>query len=762
MDFNPVPFNFGIGLLKWLAVVAVVAVATLVLSWVASVARNGRTAGKRAFGRGLSSYLDDLGSLSLRRIMAISSLTFREAVRRRALLVFVVFAVLLMFAGWFISDANARPEMQVNVHITFVLTTIAWLILPAVIFLSCWGIPEDIRLRSMHTVVTKPARRVEIVMGRMLGFGSVTVLVLVVMGAIGYIWIQRQIPDSVRSRLTCRVPVFGEMYFLDVRGQPARYGVNVGDTWMYRSYIQGNSRARAVWLFQNITPATVGDVLKIESRFEAFRTVKGSEKSIKEGLEAQFTLVQNPREDAFGVLASGESVREFAEALREGQFRTAADKLTEFAGKVRAAPQEIPESDYFGLANGSFQADRVLEQIDPALAPLGELFGKLSRTTETLGRLKDTAGEQVYASIADDCDSVAAYLRDNAEDLHERMPRLEVSLPSFGVSEFHEGDNVLEIDRRIPWTADYETLSRFLSRTMDRLNEEGKLLDGAALSTSVTEHFEKAGPMSTLNAETLTSVLTEQLAAGVLRAEGGKLLPPAGKRWFTFFDDLVRKDQLASRDSEGWRLEIDLFEQLTKDGNLRIEVACLNDQMFLGMARPDLFLRLPDRPFLVGYIKAIFTTGLMLLLVVVIGVTASCVVKGPVSVFFTLTVFIVGQFFQEFLNRIVFSREKGLGLIESATLIFQHRNPSAGMDATEATQKLVRGIDMLSTGLLAVASQLIPNFATFSKAGLSLEKGFDVPMDSSVWPAIATFFAFLIPCVLLAGACLKFRELESK
>ena len=245
MDFNPVPFDFIGGLSQWLKLVGLLIAGSIVLALVLSIARNG-AGGIKLFVSGLMSYLDDLGSLSPRRILAIASLTCKEAVRRKALLIFVVFAVLLMFAGWFISDANERAELQVNVHITFVLRTIAWLILPAVIFLSCWGIPEDIRLRSMHTVVTKPARRLEIVLGRMIGFGSVTLLVLGVMGVIGYVWIQRQIPDSVRDRLTCRVPVFGTLFFLDAEGQPARTGINVGDTWMYRSFVQGNSRARAL------------------------------------------------------------------------------------------------------------------------------------------------------------------------------------------------------------------------------------------------------------------------------------------------------------------------------------------------------------------------------------------------------------------------------------------------------------------------------------------------------------------------------------
>jgi hypothetical protein len=119
------------------------------------VARNG-AAGVSGFFKGLVSFLTDVGSLSPRRILALTNLTLKEAIRRKALLVFAVFAVLLMFAGWFLTNSNERAELQVGIHIAFILQTISWLLLPVVFFLSCWALPEDIRIRSLHTVVTKP------------------------------------------------------------------------------------------------------------------------------------------------------------------------------------------------------------------------------------------------------------------------------------------------------------------------------------------------------------------------------------------------------------------------------------------------------------------------------------------------------------------------------------------------------------------------------------------------------------------------------
>ena len=179
MDFDVRPYNFTSATTSWLILLGILAGLGMLLP-LASLAGRGGAAGLVDFRRGLISYLEDLFSLSFRRIAALASLTLKEAVRRKALLVFVMFAVLLMFAGWFITDSNERAELQVSVHVTFLLTAISWLLLPALVFLSCWALPEDIRLRSLHTVVTKPARRLEIVLGRMAGLGVVVAILLVV------------------------------------------------------------------------------------------------------------------------------------------------------------------------------------------------------------------------------------------------------------------------------------------------------------------------------------------------------------------------------------------------------------------------------------------------------------------------------------------------------------------------------------------------------------------------------------------------------
>jgi len=783
MDFDIRPYSLSSAATSWMMLVGILTLISVGLSFVLSLARNGGS-GVAIFTKGLGSYLGDLFSLSPGRIYALTKLTLLEAIRRKALLVFVVFAVLLMFAGWFLTDTNSRPELQVSIHVTFLLTAIAWLILPAVIFLSCWALPEDIRIRSLHTVVTKPARRLEIVIGRMAGMGIVSCLVLVVMGVIGAVWIYRKLPENSRSQLTCRVPVFGQLYFFDADGQPAATGINVGDTWMYRSHIAGNSRARAVWMFRDVNESSIvtetigtGDEaktvegLKLECRFEAFRTVKGSEKSVLQGVQAQYTLSSNPREEAFGMLSQGEALRPVADALRDGQFRNGSERLKELATRVRTTPDELRPADYLGLQNGLAVAGAILKELKlSALTPVQEKFDSASNSGIALIRVLQAnnatgaTDKPPYAEFAESLETLAGGILENADVLHESLPKLEVPLPAFHISEYHEGaaENITVVPRKLRFAADYETLARFLSGIFEKWSEEGKLVEGSAISSALVDSLQKDAAVSPLNAELLVTVLNEQLTAGTLKISDGKLAVADGRRWFAFFDDLIRKELLISQDTDGWLIEKDLLTDLVSNGFLRVEVACLNDQMYLGMARPDLFIRKPDRSFLVGYTKALVSIALMLMLIIVLGVTVSCIVKGPVALFFTLTFFLVGQFFHEFMMRMLSGKEQGMGTLESAVLIAQHRNPQVGMDVSSTTSAVLKGADKGLEGVLRVFSSIVPDFSVFNRGASFVENGFDVPFNDCVVPAVAIFAGFLIPCVLMAGAMLKFRELEAK
>jgi len=767
MEYEVLQYSTQFALQNWGAVVGILLLAGVGFGFVATMLRFGPR-GSAVFSQGLRSYLRDIVTMSPRRVLAIARLTWTEAIRRKALLVFVLFAVLLMFAGWFLSSGDSRANISVGVQIWFLLTAISWLLLPAVMFLSCWSIPEEIRVRSLHTVVTKPIRRIEVVLGRIVGFGGIVAAVVGVMGIVGYVWVQRQVPDTVRDQLTCRVPEYGNLFFIDRDGVFASKGINTGDIWQYRSYIEGNTRARAVWQFHDVSEdmfwteqegPDVEPFLHLESRFEAFRSIKGSTESIEKGLQVRYTLVRDLRDQAFSLYPLTSTFRKFGNELVEGQFQNASQSLDDYATSLIGGSKSVSANDVRGFLTASQVTYLVLNWMGEDFVEIRDAFQSAARAVGSIRSVDDDAAAK---NFGESITELAKLLSDNSELLLEAMPRLEVPLAPFNISEFHEGDDEYTIPRMIPFNADGESLARYLAELLQSWSEEQRLLVNGQLNEDLASQLAQETEISVLNSGLLVEVLQEEIDSGSLTISGGRLQAANGKSWLKYFDQIVREERLVSQDPRGWMLTADVVEDLLLDGQLTVQVSCMDSQMFVGMARPDLFIRMPDNPFLVGYSKALLSTALMLMLVVVIGVTASCIVKGPVALFLTFGVFLVGQVFHQFMVEILQGRVAGSGMIESSILLLQQRTPEAGVNVSANAVSLVESLDMATTTLLRLVSQIVPNFGLFSRSAAYIESGFDVPWATLMMPAILNFVGFLIPCVLLGAAFLKFRELESK
>jgi hypothetical protein len=94
----------------------------------------------------------------------------------------------LLFAGWYLDPRSSDPA---RLYISFVLTATNYLILLLALFISTFSLPADIKNRTIYTIVTKPVRATEIVLGRMLGFVGVGTLMLVPMGVASYFFVTR-------------------------------------------------------------------------------------------------------------------------------------------------------------------------------------------------------------------------------------------------------------------------------------------------------------------------------------------------------------------------------------------------------------------------------------------------------------------------------------------------------------------------------------------------------------------------------------------
>jgi hypothetical protein len=133
--------------------------------------------------------LPDFINTSPRRVFAIARLAIKEALRRKIILVtFGIFAISLLFGGWFMNYKSDHPD---RIYINFVMFGTQLLVLMMGMLISSFSLPEDIKNKTIYTVVTKPVRPTEIVIGKIVGFGILGTFLLVLMGSISYLFVWR-------------------------------------------------------------------------------------------------------------------------------------------------------------------------------------------------------------------------------------------------------------------------------------------------------------------------------------------------------------------------------------------------------------------------------------------------------------------------------------------------------------------------------------------------------------------------------------------
>lgn len=175
-------------ILSWALVMGVLIALAGGLSWIFGALWYGPQVASEGMGRALIDAMPDLLAISPRRAWALAGLAIKESIRRRVIAVFAVFLAILLFAGWFLDPTSDNP---VRLYISFVLTLSSYLLLLLVLFLSAMSIPADIKNRTIQTVVTKPVRASEIVLGRILGFAIVGTALLAAMSLISYVFVER-------------------------------------------------------------------------------------------------------------------------------------------------------------------------------------------------------------------------------------------------------------------------------------------------------------------------------------------------------------------------------------------------------------------------------------------------------------------------------------------------------------------------------------------------------------------------------------------
>lgn len=325
---------------SYLLVGCVLAVLAIFFGYLISASRHGLVEGGDRVYQVISNGFRELASTSPRRVWALAMVAVKEARRRRVEVALIVFLIILAFANWFLSTDNQNPaKLYVSfvltattylvlgiallmstfslpgdfktktiytivtkpVHATeIVLGRILGFSIVGTVMLLIIAIASYLfvsrSLSHTHEVESDSLVYARDSKGEVIGNRGRTSLdsfhrheVEVGKDGIGkalnnhdHFHVVTSEGDKLvvgpaQGTLRARLPKYGKLSFLNRQGSEQERGINVGDEWTYRSYIEGNTQGAAIWLFEGIDESLAGDDggLPIDLLVRVFRTHKG-------------------------------------------------------------------------------------------------------------------------------------------------------------------------------------------------------------------------------------------------------------------------------------------------------------------------------------------------------------------------------------------------------------------------------------------------------------------------------------------------------
>ena len=234
-------------------------------------------------------------------------------------------------------------------------------------------------------------------------------------------------------------------------------------------------------------------------------------------------------------------------------------------------------------------------------------------------------------------------------------------------------------------------------------------------------------------------------------------------REFTI-DSLLIPRKLASTSTDGGTRQVDLFQDIVADGRVEVILQCLEPAQYYGVAQADFYLRAGNGSFALNYAKSCLGILFTMLLVTAMGVMFSTFLGGPLALFATLAVVLVGQF-REFIQRLFESQVTGDssivpggGPIESLYRIVTQESITVDLTPSPAVQ-IMKTVD---TFLLAPMQLLAGIFPSLSSLGTSdfVAGGFDIPFDLVAEHGMETL-GYLLAFFIAGAFCLRAREVAS-
>lgn len=642
----------------WVGISMAFAIVLLICCFVASAVVHGPLAGGDRIFKFAVSYWRDLMSLSPRRVLAMARLAMQEAVRSRLLWGFAFFLGVMLFATWFQTASGEEPARQ---FLDFMLTVTSLLLVAMALLLSAFSLPTDISRHTIYTVVTKPVRSIELVLGRVLGFSVVSLGLLVILGACTYVMV--------------------------VRGLDHRHEISLAEV----------ERLAHVGEREGNRPRT-------SAAPDGHRHI----------------LIRNQRGEVALLPAKGHTHSVLVEEVPADRQEVRVDPATRREYVLSYGDRFPVREDDAGRRYIEVESRRILVQESDASAGADRARGFVevpARKRYLVGPPRDhlTARVPIYGTLS---------FRDR------------------GGAKKDKGINV-----GYEWTYRSFIEGGTLARAIWNFRNlrEQDFPNGLPLHMTIRVFRTHKGE------------IREGVAASiVLRNPRTKLASspinfvPAEYMDFERF--IPRK--LLSAD----RKPIDLFADLVADGELEIELRCLEQGQFFGMAQPDMYLLAREASFELNLLKGLGCIWMQVVLVTCSGVLWSTFLNGAVAMLANLG-WATLAFFRGFLLELARGTLIGGGPTESAIKVLRQDALMAELEPG-VTSTVVTGFDRVVEKVLHGVALLLPDLRGLSVTDY-VSFGFDVPLADVLAHNVILTLAYLVPMTILASVFFKMREVAS-
>jgi hypothetical protein len=146
--------------------------------------------------------LGDTKRFSLTRAWAISGVCFDESIRKRVLWITPLAIAGVIGITQFQRALDEQDAIRQSVKICLFATGLV--VMLTSIILACTNLPKEIESRVIYTILTKPTTRLELIVGKVLGFARVSLAIVAIMGVFTWLYV-RISSEQKRQQISYRL-----------------------------------------------------------------------------------------------------------------------------------------------------------------------------------------------------------------------------------------------------------------------------------------------------------------------------------------------------------------------------------------------------------------------------------------------------------------------------------------------------------------------------------------------------------------------------